>query len=148
MQPDASSDKRLLANPTATEFVAMLSEHKAALSNFLDGTRDAAEAEERCSKAYDALLAARPNDPAVMAMQLRWLLREIEVGDYPDDRGVLEHVAERLEAMAGGLLLSADAARQVRKALLHALDELEDYEDARDIRSQAQTGAELVRRSY
>ena len=55
-------------------------------------------------------------------MQLRWLVREMEVGDYPDDRGVLEHVAERLEAMAGGLLLSADAARQVRKALLHALE--------------------------
>jgi hypothetical protein len=67
-----------------------------------------------------------------MAMQLRWLLHEIEVGDYPDDRGVLEHVAERLEAMAGGLLLSSDAAAQVREALLHALysaaGELEQYE--------------------
>jgi hypothetical protein len=126
MQPNASLEKRLLANPTATEFAAMLSEHNAALSNFLDGTQDTPEAEERCSKAYDALWAARPNDPAVMAMQLRWLLREMDVGDYPDDRRVPEHVAEQLDAIAGVCLLSADAARQVRKALLHALDELEE----------------------
>jgi hypothetical protein len=105
MQPNASLEKRLLANPTATEFAAMLSEHNAALSNFLDGTQDTPEAEERCSKAYDALWAARPNDPAVMAMQLRWLLREMDVGDYPDDRRVLEHVAEQLDAIAGGLFV-------------------------------------------
>ena len=102
MQANASREKRWLANPTATEFAAMLSEHNASLCNFLDATQDMPEAEERCSKAYDALLAARPNDPAVMAMQLRWLLREMD-GDYPDDRRVLEHVAERLEAIAGGL---------------------------------------------
>jgi hypothetical protein len=51
------------------------------------------------------VLAARPNDPAVMAMQLRWLLREMDVGDYPDDRRVLEHVAEQLDAIAGGLFV-------------------------------------------
>jgi hypothetical protein len=126
MQPDAPSEKRMGANPTPTEFASMLSEHKAALTALLHETPDALESEERCSKAYDALVTARPRDPAVMAMQLRWLLSEIEVGDCPDYREVLEHIAQRLEALADGLLLSGDAARQVREALLHALDELEE----------------------
>jgi hypothetical protein len=133
MQPDAAPKKCFVANPTATEFAAMLSEHKAALSDFLDETRDGVEAEERCSRAYDALLAARPSQPAVMAMQLRWLIREIEVGDYPDDRGVLEHVARWLDGLAGVLLLSGDAVAQVREALRYALyraaSEPEEYEN-------------------
>jgi hypothetical protein len=55
MERDAPSEKRMVANPTATEFASMLSEHKAALTALLNETPDAVGSEERCSKAYDAL---------------------------------------------------------------------------------------------
>ena len=39
-----------------------------------------------------------------------------------DARGALEHIAEQLEAMSGGIVLSADAAAQIRAALLAVLE--------------------------
>jgi hypothetical protein len=47
----------------------------------------------------EALLVARPTDPAALAMQLRWYTRELKESDICD-LGILEHVADQVEAMA------------------------------------------------
>ena len=49
--------------------------------------------------ANEAILAARPTDPAALAVLLRWLLCERRAGGNPLDDAVLEHVAARLEPM-------------------------------------------------
>jgi hypothetical protein len=54
-----------------------------------------------------------------MAAQLRFLVAGLAVN--ADARGALAHIAEQLEAFAGGVLLSADAVQQVRAALLEVL---------------------------
>jgi hypothetical protein len=54
-----------------------------------------------------------------MAAQLRFLVAESVVN--ADARGALEHIAEQLEGMAGGVVLSGDAAAQIRAALLAQL---------------------------
>ena len=56
-----------------------------------------------------------------MAVQLRFLVADSVVD--ADARGALEHIAEQLEALAGGVVLSAEAAAQVRAALLAPLQE-------------------------
>jgi hypothetical protein len=56
-----------------------------------------------------------------MAAQLRFLAAEPAAD--ADARGALEHIAEQLEALAGGLVLSADAAAQIRAALLAVLEQ-------------------------
>jgi hypothetical protein len=55
-----------------------------------------------------------------MAAQLRFLVAESVVD--ADARGALDNIAEQLEAMAGGIVLSADAAAQIRAALLAVLE--------------------------
>jgi hypothetical protein len=89
-------------NPSADEFAAMLAEEKAAIRagcDALDHTPEAAQARARFLAANEALLAARPTDPAALAMQLRWFTRELKESDICD-LGILEHVAEQLEVMA------------------------------------------------
>jgi hypothetical protein len=43
-------------------------------------------------------------------------------GDNEGDRGALEHIAQQLEAIAAGVVLSADATVQIRAALRAALE--------------------------
>jgi hypothetical protein len=121
-------------NPTAGHWAAMLAERKAAGEAFatVEGFGPAYEkAAERFSRAYEALLNARPSDPSVMAAQLRFLISDSAVGQDARIGAALKHVAEQLEALAGGapvepergaVLLSADAAAQVRAALLAVLE--------------------------
>jgi hypothetical protein len=108
-------------NPTAGEFAGLQAEVKLAervCSNARGGKEEAAG--QRVTAASKAILSARPSDPSVMAAQLRFLVAE-SVMDA-DARGALEHIAEQLEAMAGGVVLSADAAAQIRAALLAVLE--------------------------
>ena len=59
-------------------------------------------AKERADRAYDALINARPTEPAALAAQLRWLIGEMLAPDEaPDsDFRILDHVAGQLEAMS------------------------------------------------
>jgi hypothetical protein len=57
-----------------------------------------------------------------MAAQLRFLVAGSAVN--ADARGALDHIAEQLEALAGGILLSADAVQQIRAALLAVLQHI------------------------
>jgi hypothetical protein len=57
------------------------------------------QARARCLAVNEVLLAARPTYPAALAMRLRWFTRELKESDICD-LGILEHVAEQLEAMA------------------------------------------------
>jgi hypothetical protein len=100
-------------NPTAAEFAGLLAELKLAeraCSN-ARGSNEEEAAGQRVIAASAAILSARPTDPSVMAAQLRFLVAESVVD--ADARGALEHVAAQLEAMAGGVVLSAEAAAQV-----------------------------------
>jgi hypothetical protein len=65
-----------------------------------------------------------------MAAQLRYLVAESVVD--ADARGALEHIAEQLEAMAGGLVLSVDAAAQIRATLLAVLEQTGGGVEAKD----------------
>jgi hypothetical protein len=60
---------------------------------------------------------ARPTGLVALAMQVHWLGGEQVDGDNEDDRGVLEHVAQQIEALTGGVVFSADAAAQIRVPL-------------------------------
>jgi hypothetical protein len=107
-------------NPTAAEFAALLAEAKVAerLCSDAKGSEEEA-AGQRVIAASNAILSARPTDPGVMAVQLRFLVAGSTVD--ADARGALDHIAEQLEALAGGVLLSADAVQQIRAALLAVL---------------------------
>jgi hypothetical protein len=110
-------------NPTAAEFGGLLAELKLAeraCSN-ARGSNEEEAAGQRVIAASAAILSARPTDPSVMAVQLRFLVADSVVD--ADARGALEHIAEQLEALAGGVVLSAEAAAQVRAALLAPLQE-------------------------
>jgi hypothetical protein len=110
-------------NPTAAEFAGLLAELKLAeraCSN-ARGSNEEEAAGQRVIAASAAILSARPTDPSVMAVQLRFLVADSVVD--ADARGALEHIAEQLEALAGGVVLSAEAAAQVRAALLAPLQE-------------------------
>jgi hypothetical protein len=110
-------------NPTAAEFQAMLAEEKLAERACSDarGSTEEEAAGQRVTAASDAILSARPTDPGVMAAQLRFLVAESAVD--ANARGALRHIAEQLEALAGGVLLYADAVQQIRAALLFPLQE-------------------------
>src|ERR671918_1196217 len=84
------------------------------------GSSEEEAAGQRVIAASTAILSARPTDPGVMAAQLRFLVADSVVD--ADARGALEHIAEQLEALAGGVVLSAEAAAQVRAALLGVLE--------------------------
>jgi hypothetical protein len=66
--------------PTAAEFAALLAEYRAADAAFAT-LEDAAT--PRYQAARRALFTTRPTDPRVMALQLRWLVTEMD----PDDSG-------------------------------------------------------------
>jgi hypothetical protein len=83
------------------------------------GSIEDGAAGQRVTAASTAILSARPTDPGVMAAQLRFLVAGLAVN--ADARGALAHIAEQLEAFAGGVLLSADAVQQIRAALLEVL---------------------------
>jgi hypothetical protein len=56
---------------------------------------------ERFHRARNAILRARPTDPADMALQLRWLIQERQSGDAgKDEDALLEHIAEQLERLS------------------------------------------------
>jgi hypothetical protein len=61
-----------------------------------------AAAKDRADSAYNALMAARPIEPAAMAALLRWLILQQDCGqaDGDEDRQVLEHIAAQLERQA------------------------------------------------
>jgi hypothetical protein len=66
-------------NPTLTEFAELVAEEKAALLagvDVEDDTSEAVLASARLHKARAAILAARPSDRKVMAMQMQWWLKE------------------------------------------------------------------------
>jgi hypothetical protein len=110
-------------NPTAGEFAKLQAEVKVAqrVCSNARGRKEEEAAGQRVTVGSKAILSARPTDPSVMAAQLRYLVAESVVD--ADARGALEHIAEQLEAMAGGLVLSADAAAQIRETLLAVLEE-------------------------
>jgi hypothetical protein len=73
------------------DFARLLQEIKAAARG---------EDRERYSKAYIALMEARPLAPADMARQLRWLIHHTE--RYPDAcvyTATLDHIADQLETL-------------------------------------------------
>jgi hypothetical protein len=109
-------------NLTAAEFAGLQAEANVAerLCSDAKGSIEEEAAGQRVTAASKAILSARPTDPRVMAAQLRFLVGESGVD--VDARGALEHMAEQLEAMAGGIVLSADAAAQIRAALLAVLE--------------------------
>ena len=108
-------------NPTAGEFAGLQAEGKVAerVCSNARGSKEEEAAGQRVTAASKAILSARPTDPSVMAAQLRFLIAESVVD--ADARGALEHIAEQLQAIAGGLVLSADAAAQIWAALLAVL---------------------------
>lgn len=110
-------------NPTAGEFAGLQAEVKVAerVCSNARGSKEEEAAGQRVTAASKAILSARPTDPSVMAAQLRFLIAESVVD--ADARGALEHIAEQLQAIAGGLVLSADAAAQIRAALLAVLEQ-------------------------
>jgi hypothetical protein len=112
-------------NPTAAEFAAMLAEVKVAERACSDarGSNEEEAAGQRVLAASNAILSARPTDPGVMAAQLRFLVADSAVD--PDVRGALEHIAEQLEVLAGGVVLTAEAAAQIRATLLALREALE-----------------------
>jgi hypothetical protein len=56
---------------------------------------------DRSYEIDDLIRAARPTDPAGLAVQLRLVLFKMDVEDSPDDCAMVKHVLDRLEAMAG-----------------------------------------------
>jgi hypothetical protein len=108
-------------NPTASEFAALLAEVKVAerVCSNAKGSNEEEAAGQRVIAASSAILSARPSDPGVMAAQLRFVAAHSAVD--AGARGALEHIAQQLEALAGGVVLSADAAAQIRAALLAVL---------------------------
>jgi hypothetical protein len=108
-------------NPTAAEFATLLAEVKVAerLCSDARGNIEEAAAGQRVTAASSAILSARPTAPGVMAAQLRFLVAGSAV--RADARGALAHIAEQLEAFAGGVLLSAATVQQIRAALLEVL---------------------------
>jgi hypothetical protein len=109
-------------NPTAAEFAAMLAEVKVAERACSDarGSKEEDAAGQRVIAASDAILSARPTDPAA---QLRFLVADPAVRADTRICGALEHIADQLEALAGGVVLSAGAAAQIRTALLAVLQD-------------------------
>jgi hypothetical protein len=88
--------------PTAAEFAGLLAELKLAEQACSDAMGSNEEAAgQRVIAASAAILSARPTDPSVMAVQLRFLVADSVVD--ADARGALEHIAEQLEAMADGV---------------------------------------------
>ena len=110
-------------NPT--EFAGLLAEEKVAERACSDarGSNEEGDAGQRVLAASNAILSARPTDPGVMAAQLRFLVADSAVD--ADARGVLEHIAEQLEVLAGGVVLTAEAAAQIRATLLALWEALE-----------------------
>jgi hypothetical protein len=118
---DRGRPNMIETDPTAAEFAALLAEVKVAerLCSDARGGIEEGAAGQRVNAASSAILSARPTDPGVLAAQLRFLVAGLAVN--ADARGGLAHIAEQLEAFAGGVLLSADAVQQVRAALLEVL---------------------------
>ena len=56
---------------------------------------------DRSYEIDDLIRAARPTDPAGLAVQLRLVLYKMDVEGSPDDCAMMQHVLARLEAMAG-----------------------------------------------
>jgi hypothetical protein len=56
---------------------------------------------DRSYEIDDLIRAARPTDPAGLAVQLRLVLFKMDVEDSPDDCAMVKHVLDRLEALAG-----------------------------------------------
>jgi hypothetical protein len=112
-------------NPTMTEFAELVAEEKAALLAVIDvadDTPEAAQARTRLHEARAAILAARPSDRKVMGMQMQWWLKERQDGSlYPDDQGMLEHIAEQLGAIGPAAAWSA-------RALIGSVARLRGYE--------------------
>jgi hypothetical protein len=75
---------------------ALVNEYRAAVEEF-NNDDDATDA--RYIAAYDALLAARPTDPAELAAQLRWVTDELASGilDIEYAEPVLRYIANVLE---------------------------------------------------
>jgi hypothetical protein len=122
-------------NPTTEQIAVLIAEYQAACAAFDaiadDAPEDAHEAAARRSMvASTDLLAARPTEPAAMALQLKWIVADLEDGGSPSVEDILAHVADRLEAMAGAVVLppieAATTTRprpiDVRRMLVAALD--------------------------
>jgi hypothetical protein len=109
---ETTTDRRTIAD--------LIAECRAAEEAF---TGDDAAAEARYTAGWQALFRVRPTDPAELALQLRWLIGELDTPTCgplnSPDLAVLAHIADRLEAMApvkphaGAVLLSAAAAAQI-----------------------------------
>jgi hypothetical protein len=56
---------------------------------------------DRSYEIDDLIRAARPTDPAGLAVQLRLVLFKMNVEGSPDDCKIVQHVLDRLETMAG-----------------------------------------------
>jgi hypothetical protein len=104
---------------TAAELDAMFAEDAAAEAAVAeaDGDPDAyAMASERYRETYLAIVSARPTDPGSMARQIRYIAIDATQAEH---RALL-HIAERLEAMAGAVILPASVVEHVEALLEHA----------------------------
>jgi hypothetical protein len=110
--------------------------------------------EDRMTELHEALINARPTDPAVLAAWLRWAT---EPGlNVTGVEGGVAHVADQLEAMAapGAVTLKPDAVAAIRDALVAAIefhggdvDHEPDpglSEGVRQLQAQAQTALVLL----
>ena len=94
---------------------AVVNEYRAAVEEF-NNDNDVTDA--RYMAAYDALLAARPTDPAELAAQLRWVTDELARGifDIEYAEPILRHIAEQLEALGSAALIYPITIHQGRPA--------------------------------
>jgi hypothetical protein len=95
--------------------------------------------DEAASSGYAAILAARPADPAALAVLVRWLVREHRESSRSltgDRRGqhLLEHVAEQLEAAASKPVTSGSPLRELAAQIPIEpdLERLTDHQGAVD----------------
>jgi hypothetical protein len=82
---------------TTMKIEALIAEYDATAAEF---SADEVESDARLNAAHEALLAARPTEPRELAALLRWLIGELG-SQIEGDIALLEHIAGRLEAMAG-----------------------------------------------
>ena len=89
-------------NPTAAEFAAMLADFETADEELSVADGEAYKAAAaRYRRSYDALLAARPTDPAAMAAQLQFLATRTGAADDRRIGRALAHIGYRLQGLVG-----------------------------------------------
>jgi hypothetical protein len=100
-------------NSTAAEFAAMLAEVKVA-----ERVCSNSRGRRRRPQASVYLAHSKRSSPPALLTPASWVRSS---GSWspnrwwmPDARGAVDHIAQQLEGMAGGVVLSADAAAQIR----------------------------------